>query len=186
MRHVLVPIDRCGGLLLAGCATVPTGPSVMVLPGNGKDFRGLPVRRRCVPPVGVAANRGRAATGRDQRGGRPVPPSARCSEPPPARRRGGIRRSRHWRCRRLGSGIARRLGGGCQSGRGDPVGRCSAATTSRTCSACTPRATRSPIPAGYLRHALPCGSGRRLRRHRRPVSAAAGRQSATAASRLVA
>jgi hypothetical protein len=25
-------------LLLAGCATVPTGPSVMVLPGNGKNF----------------------------------------------------------------------------------------------------------------------------------------------------
>ena len=26
------------GLLLAGCATLPTGPNVMVLPGNGKDF----------------------------------------------------------------------------------------------------------------------------------------------------
>ena len=26
------------GLLLAGCATLPPGPSVMVLPGNGKDF----------------------------------------------------------------------------------------------------------------------------------------------------
>ncbi len=26
------------GLLLTGCATLPTGPSVMVLPGNGKDF----------------------------------------------------------------------------------------------------------------------------------------------------
>ena len=26
------------GLLLAGCVTVPTGPSVMVLPGNQKDF----------------------------------------------------------------------------------------------------------------------------------------------------
>jgi len=26
------------GTILAGCATVPTGPSVMVLPGNGKDF----------------------------------------------------------------------------------------------------------------------------------------------------
>ena len=25
-------------LLLTACATVPTGPSVMVLPGNGKDF----------------------------------------------------------------------------------------------------------------------------------------------------
>jgi hypothetical protein len=26
------------GLLLAGCATIPTGPSVMVLPGSGKPF----------------------------------------------------------------------------------------------------------------------------------------------------
>src|SRR5499425_2887799 len=25
-------------LLLAGCATVPTGPSVMVLPGSGRSF----------------------------------------------------------------------------------------------------------------------------------------------------
>jgi hypothetical protein len=28
-----------GGLLLTACATVPTGPSVMVLPGNGKNFQ---------------------------------------------------------------------------------------------------------------------------------------------------
>jgi len=26
------------GLLLGGCATLPAGPSVMVLPGSGKDF----------------------------------------------------------------------------------------------------------------------------------------------------
>ena len=26
------------GLLTTACATVPTGPSVMVLPGNGKNF----------------------------------------------------------------------------------------------------------------------------------------------------
>ena len=26
------------GLLLTGCVVVPTGPSVMVLPGNAKDF----------------------------------------------------------------------------------------------------------------------------------------------------
>ena len=26
------------GLLLTACATIPTGPSVMVLPGNGKNF----------------------------------------------------------------------------------------------------------------------------------------------------
>jgi hypothetical protein len=28
-----------GGLLLTACATVPTGPSVMVLPGSGKNFQ---------------------------------------------------------------------------------------------------------------------------------------------------
>jgi Glycine-zipper domain len=27
-----------GALFLAGCVQIPTGPSVMVLPGNGKDF----------------------------------------------------------------------------------------------------------------------------------------------------
>lgn len=32
----LFPI--AAGLLLTGCSTIPTGPSVMVLPGGGKDF----------------------------------------------------------------------------------------------------------------------------------------------------
>jgi hypothetical protein len=32
-------LSLVGGLLLAGCATLPPGPSVMVLPGNGKDFQ---------------------------------------------------------------------------------------------------------------------------------------------------
>jgi hypothetical protein len=32
-RGLLVP-----GILLTGCATIPTGPSVMVLPGSGKPF----------------------------------------------------------------------------------------------------------------------------------------------------
>jgi hypothetical protein len=37
MRHrYLVPTAAL--LLLTGCVTVPTGPSVMVLPGSGKDF----------------------------------------------------------------------------------------------------------------------------------------------------
>ncbi len=31
-------MPMAAGLLLAGCATLPPGPSVMVLPGNGKDF----------------------------------------------------------------------------------------------------------------------------------------------------
>lgn len=31
------------GLLLTSCASVPTGPNVMVLPGSGKDFSGFQV-----------------------------------------------------------------------------------------------------------------------------------------------
>jgi hypothetical protein len=31
-------LPLAAGLVLAGCATIPTGPSVMVLPGTGKDF----------------------------------------------------------------------------------------------------------------------------------------------------
>jgi len=34
-KHYVVIV---GGLLAAGCATVPAGPSVMVLPGSGKSF----------------------------------------------------------------------------------------------------------------------------------------------------
>lgn len=37
MKHwCLFPI--AAGLLLTGCSTIPTGPSVLVLPGGGKDF----------------------------------------------------------------------------------------------------------------------------------------------------
>ena len=35
-RSAILP--TAAGLLMAACATVPTGPSVMVLPGNGKHF----------------------------------------------------------------------------------------------------------------------------------------------------
>lgn len=38
MMRKLVVLPVVVGLLLASCATVPTGPSVMVLPGNGKSF----------------------------------------------------------------------------------------------------------------------------------------------------
>lgn len=36
MRKAWVPV--VGSLILAGCVRIPPGPSVMVLPGNGKDF----------------------------------------------------------------------------------------------------------------------------------------------------
>jgi len=34
-KFLIVPLSA---LLLAGCSTMPTGPSVLVLPGTGKDF----------------------------------------------------------------------------------------------------------------------------------------------------
>ena len=37
MRHMCLA-TIAAGLLLTGCSTVPTGPSVLVLPGYGKDF----------------------------------------------------------------------------------------------------------------------------------------------------
>ena len=37
----IIPI--AAGLVLAGCATLPSGPSVMVLPGRGKDFEAFKV-----------------------------------------------------------------------------------------------------------------------------------------------
>lgn len=37
----IVPI--AAGLFLAGCATLPSGPSVMVLPGSGKNFEAFQV-----------------------------------------------------------------------------------------------------------------------------------------------
>src|SRR6184192_520420 len=36
MTHHVLPVAV--GLLMTACATVPAGPSVMVLPGNGKSF----------------------------------------------------------------------------------------------------------------------------------------------------
>src|SRR5712692_11423818 len=33
---VVAPV--AAGLLLSACATIPTGPTIMVLPGNGKSF----------------------------------------------------------------------------------------------------------------------------------------------------
>ena len=41
-------LPMAAGLVLAGCATIPTGPSVMVLPGTREGLRAVPGRRcRC-------------------------------------------------------------------------------------------------------------------------------------------
>lgn len=54
-------------LLLAGCATVPTGPSVMVLPGNGKNFEQFQVdnavcRQWALRQTGTTPNEAGAAS----------------------------------------------------------------------------------------------------------------------------
>jgi hypothetical protein len=38
MRRIILGSSLLGLLLVAGCATIPTGPSVMSLPGSGKSF----------------------------------------------------------------------------------------------------------------------------------------------------
>ncbi|HUW39235.1 MAG TPA: glycine zipper family protein [Rhodocyclaceae bacterium] len=38
MKSFTSPLAALSALLLAGCASVPTGPSVMALPGTGKSF----------------------------------------------------------------------------------------------------------------------------------------------------
>lgn len=38
MRTIILGSSLLGLLLVAGCATIPTGPSVMSLPGSGKSF----------------------------------------------------------------------------------------------------------------------------------------------------
>jgi hypothetical protein len=55
-------------LLIAGCATVPSGPSVMVLPGHGKDFSAFQsddaiCRGWAAQQTGINANRAAARSG---------------------------------------------------------------------------------------------------------------------------
>jgi Glycine-zipper domain len=54
-------LSMTAGLFLAGCSTIPTGPSVMVLPGNGKTFERFQVddaicRQWALRQTGVAPN----------------------------------------------------------------------------------------------------------------------------------
>ena len=59
MRSCILAI---AGLLMTACATVPTGPSVMVLPGNGKNFEQFQgddavCRQWAAQQTGTTANR---------------------------------------------------------------------------------------------------------------------------------
>ena len=42
LLRVGLPVALVVALLATGCASVPTGPSVMVLPGTGKSLTSLP------------------------------------------------------------------------------------------------------------------------------------------------
>ena len=63
-RRAGLPIAAC--LLLSACATVPTGPSVLVLPGTGKNFEQFQVddavcRQWALQQTGTTPNRAGAA-----------------------------------------------------------------------------------------------------------------------------
>jgi outer membrane biogenesis lipoprotein LolB len=63
--RVLLPIATF--LLLTACATVPTGPSVLVLPGTGKNFEQFQVdddmcRQWALQQTGMTPNRAGAAS----------------------------------------------------------------------------------------------------------------------------
>lgn len=64
-RRALLPIATC--LLLTACATVPTGPSVLVLPGTGKSFERFQgddalCRQWALQQTGTTPNRAGAAS----------------------------------------------------------------------------------------------------------------------------
>lgn len=64
-RRAVLPIGAC--LLLTACATVPTGPSVLVLPGTGKNFEEFQAndavcRQWALQQTGTTPNRAGAAS----------------------------------------------------------------------------------------------------------------------------
>ena len=96
------------GLLLTGCATIPGGPSVMVLPGAGKSFEQFQAedfvcRQWAAQQIGITPGQASAARYRGRRGGRDG------------------RRGSGWRGDRGGRGQPRDRGG-C-GGRRRPAGR---------------------------------------------------------------
>ena len=79
------------GLLLTGCATIPGGPSVMVLPGAGKSFEQFQTddfvcRQWAAQQIGITpgqAAAGSPATGTAVGAGAGLLPSTRLAPPPP-------------------------------------------------------------------------------------------------------
>src|SRR3990172_2958541 len=64
-KKAVLPITAC--FLLTACATVPTGPSVLVLPGTGKNFEQFQVddavcRQWALQQTGTTPNRAGAAS----------------------------------------------------------------------------------------------------------------------------
>jgi hypothetical protein len=150
-----------GALLLpAGCATVPTGPSVMVLPGSGKNFEQFQaddgVCRRVRWRRREALQTKRCGQHRDRHDDR----------------HGGWRRARgSYRCCRRWSGSAPPSARPLVSSAGRqlvpatpmaPASRCRAGMTSGTCNACTPRAIRFRSLSPGARERAAGASARRL------------------------
>ena len=102
-RTLLVPVAAL--LVLAGCATVPSGPSVMVLPGTQKSFPSFQNDQARLPAVRAGVDR------RHRRRGR----RGQCRGRQRGRRRGARRRGRSdpW----IGDRQCRgRCGMGCRHG----------------------------------------------------------------------
>ena len=131
MKSVFRPLRVPAALALAGllgaCAYMPTGPSVMALPGTGKSFDQF--RRRCeLPSIRVPA------IGRRERGA-DVDRARSAARPSAPLVRRPARRSTAARCgRRRGRGAARGRVVGQVRRKARPT-TSSAATTTATCNA---------------------------------------------------
>ncbi len=145
-RRVVLPLAAC--FLLTACATVPTGPSVLVLPGTAKNFEQFQTddavcRQWALQQTGMPGSGPPSAQPQVAR--LPAPPSARVPDFSGAR-----------------PSVPAMLTG--------PVSRCRDVTTSHTCSACTPKAIRCPSleARSHTRRRLPRPHPRRRAFRRRP------------------
>jgi len=167
-RRVVLPLAAC--FLLTACATVPTGPSVLVLPGTAKNFEQFQTddavcRQWALQQTGTTPNEAGAAStvtgaavGTAVGAGLGAAIGAAAGSP--------------------ATGAAVGAGAGLLGARPSvpamltgPVSRCRDVTTSHTCSACTPKAIRCPSLEARSRHTrrrLPRPHPRRRAFRRRP------------------
>ena len=162
----LLPI--AAGVLLTACVAVPTGPSVMVLPGSGKDFEQFRAddavcRQWALQQTGTTTAQASTDTAVSGAAVGTVLGAATGAAVGAASGRPAMGAA-------VGSGIGL-LAGRLPAPTAPRAhgGRCSAATTWRTCSACTLRATRSRCPAVLSGRPRPRGNSLASRRTHAPA-----------------